>query len=411
MFSIETRERQDVILNTIFDEDLGGFIKIRSGNRQRFFNSKNLRESKKLENQLNAKYFSKEKYYLSLCTYKSTETGAMTNISAIQGFQVDIDFKKMEEYKELSHQQIIGLLELDHFNQDIPIPNYIEVGNNLRLIYLFNSPVGATKKSINLINKTISVLTRKVAYMGGDKQTVSSMIRLPGSINEKEGSEINFIPYESSRYELSDIRDGWLEDYVKRDRTSKKRKVTFTKTEKTLHLAREKDLMTLLELRNQKMSGHRSHFIFIYSAISLAQGYSKSEILKKVEFINQMFSSPLSSADLKSKISTRFRKFKTQTIIDYLDITPDEMKSMSTLFDYEEKRVRRKERHQRDYVKRTNREDKGREMQEEVKFYKDRGFKQKEIAEKLGIALSTVKKYSKKISLEEKEKDTHHTSC
>lgn len=383
---------------TIFGTELYGFVKMRSGNVQRFANLDNLRNPEKLRRQLQAKYFTSKNFYISLCTYKTAENGSQKNLTGIQGFQVDIDYKKMKEYKEFTHEQIIWILEKDYFNQEIPIPTLIETSNNLRLIYIFNSPVGATKKSIALINKIIKKFSNAVAFMGGDAQTVNSMIRVPGSINTKTGDVVSSEVYSDYKYELSDIVDGWMDDYYKPRINKNGKVITLPKTTYSLNQLRLKDLEYLVALRGRKMDGCRANFFFIYSSILMTTGITEKSMEKKVHSLNQSLVHPI--PHVLTKINRKKYRFKNDTIIDKLNITEEELSQLKTIISKSEKAKRRSIRHKETYVGKTTRIKKKEQALMEITGLKMKGFTQKEIAEKTGYSLSTVKNYLKKEKLE-----------
>lgn len=382
----------------IYSQEMTGFIKMRSGKIQRFANIKNLRGESKRGRQINAHYFTKNNFFISLCSYRSAIDGSQRNLSGLQGFQIDIDFKKIEEYKNFTHEQIIWILENDYFNQSIPVPNLIEFSNNLRLIYIFDEVVGATKKSILLINKVIGKLTEQVKELGGDKQTVNSMVRLPGTINTKTGDVVQSILYSTYKYTLSEMLDGWIGAYIAKVGVSKKG-VVF-KSRKTYCTAIMGDLEKLITLRSGDMEGVRANFMYIYSSMMLTMGAKEEEIEKVLTKLNFKFKKPLRSH--MTKVSKQAFRFKNETIIEKLNITRSEIEQLSIIIDKEEKKKRRAQRHKDTYKPKTKRLDKKESMKAEVFDLRKKGLKQKEIALRLGISLPTVKKYMGELKKEGK---------
>lgn len=390
LLSMEEHDNKDWF-DFIYGEELTGFIKLRSGKVQRFTNIKTLRDPEKRHRQLHAHYFTSNNFFISLCSYSSASEGSQKNLSGLQGFQIDIDFKKMENYKDFSHEQIIWLLEKDYFNQDLPVPNIIEFSNNLRLIYIFESVIGATKKSVSMVNRIISKLTEVVRDMGGDRQTVNSMVRLPGSVNTKTGDRVQTILYSDYKYSVSEILDGWMNVYNP-SKMKKKKNVTYLpKTTRTLCTGIISDLEKIVLLRDGDMEGCRAYFFHIYSSMLLSLGYDQDEIYQQTSAINKELKKPI--PNLRTKLSKKAFRFKNATIIERLSMTQDEIAKMSIIIDKKEKSERRKIRHKENYVPKTKRETRVRKTRQAILDYLEKGMRQKDIAEKIGCSISTVKNH------------------
>ncbi|XZN17748.1 hypothetical protein ACSW9J_16785, partial (plasmid) [Clostridium perfringens] len=77
----------------------------------------------------------KEDIFVSLNTFRTMRSGTRKNLFCINAIAIDVDYKNKKVFKELEPKQVINLLELDIFDQAIPMPNLIEYGNQIRLIY------------------------------------------------------------------------------------------------------------------------------------------------------------------------------------------------------------------------------------------------------------------------------------
>ena len=88
--------------------------------------------------------------------------------------------------------------------------------------------------------------------------------------------------------------------------------------------------------------------------------------------------------------------YKNETLIERLCITKLEQKHMKTIIGTDEKYKRKNEkRTPRNENGLTKREQQKQDLINKVKEFKEKGLRQKEIAEKLGIAKGTVSKYLK----------------
>lgn len=413
----EIEEQHRWLFDFIYDESLNGYLKIRNNSKkiQRFANIQNMRDIYKYEKQFNASYLSRDNMYLSLCTYKDINSGTQENISAIQGFQLDIDYKKVENLKRRSKNDILYILEYDYLNYSVPIPNIIEMGNNIRLIYVFDKPIGATKKSLALINKVISYFSYQLKEVGADKQTVNSMIRLCNSINTKNNSRIEYFLYSEYKYSLLEIQDNWLMPYYKEAKKKLKPlnvkkirdKVLPLKNPLTLSYNRALDIETIVELREGKCIGYREKIVFVYKNFLLAAGINKDEVNRKVASLNSKFSIPLKKGEIRNAFLERkflinknnhMYFFSNKTLISEFLITNSEQKLLRTIIGEEEKTNRRKLRCKEYYNKNRiglSREEKKEIIISEVKKLKEKGLTQKEIAKELSLGIATIKRYYK----------------
>lgn len=408
----------------IYNESLNGYLKIRSNSTktQRFAHISNMRDSYKYSKQINARYFTTDNLYISLCTYKTPENGTQANISAVQGFQIDIDYKKFDQYKERSSLNMVSLLEFDYINKGIPVPNIIEVGNNIRLIYVFSEPVGATTKSLALINKVIRFFTLKVKDLGGDIQTVNSAIRVCNSVNTKNDSTVKYYLYSEYKYSLQEIQEEWLDEYYRKEKIKIKKPkekhhlttsniLPFKKNYLSLAYNRALDLESIVDMRNGDCEGLRAKIIFYYKNFLLCSGINKSLIDEKVADLNDKFKKPLKKSEIKNSYLDRRKVITTNSgasnelylvsnykLIEELGIKDEEQKYLKTIISKTEKNTRRKKRSKEYYEKHRvglSREEKKIKTLEEIRFLRQRGYTQKEIAKSLDLGIATIKRYWK----------------
>lgn len=120
--------------------------------------------------------------------------------------------------------------------------------------------------------------------------------------------------------------------------------------EKTIK-PRLSDLETLIRLRNEAGtdSGYRNNLIAIYIPTLVSCGYKNDDVVKEAHRINNLFNKPLKKAEVndwlnsclkkkeivnadgKKGVSRVFYRFFTSTIIEKLQITPDEQEAMKVL--------------------------------------------------------------------------------
>ena len=155
---------------------------------------------------------------INLNPFRTMSKATRNNIFCINAIAVDVDYKSIKELKNLTPSQIIGLLEMDFFDVKIPTPNFIEYGNQVRLIFgIETAYVPKRDERVLILAKRISeVFASELKEYGAEKQNIESYVRVPGSINTKNNSKVNILVYDDSfRYTLRELQELWLEELPK----------------------------------------------------------------------------------------------------------------------------------------------------------------------------------------------------
>ncbi|MGM8306146.1 helix-turn-helix domain-containing protein, partial (plasmid) [Clostridium perfringens] len=177
-------------------------------------------------------------------------SGTRNNLFCINAIAVDVDYKNKKVFKDLDPKQIINLLELDIFDQAIPMPNLIEYGNQIRLIYTVE-PCYIPKYRDNVVvlaQRISEVFADELKDYGAERQNLESYYRVPQSTNSKNGAEVNFLAYDNTiRYTLRELQELWLDELPKwykrrKGRTKDKKKVVKLHNVYTLNCNRLRDL-------------------------------------------------------------------------------------------------------------------------------------------------------------------------
>lgn len=216
----------------------------------------------------------------------------------------------------------------------------------------------------------------------------------------------------------------------------KKKKITHMFNGYTLMVTRIEDLQKLLELRDHDIKGCRDTFFFFYAWTFATERTNLEKITSELKGINSLLKDPLTDLEIeakaldvferlprvKQKLFTNstdeelqalkdnskkgkiFRGFRNETMVRRLKITREEMKYMKTIIDTREKYDRKNE-------KRCPKDEDGyslkkapiKERRAKVKELIDKGYKQKQIAEALGIDVEVVKNDRKAINQELKK--------
>jgi hypothetical protein len=176
-----------------------------------------LKEPMKLGQVLNT--LGKQDIYLSLNPFRTMEKATRNNLFCINAIAIDVDYKKIKEFRELEPYQIIKLLELDFFGSKIPTPNFVEYGNQVRLIYTIETCY-IPKLRDNVVTLAIrisEVFSQELKEYGAEKQNLESYFRVPGSINSKNGAEVKVFAYDDDaiKYTLRELQELWLDELPK----------------------------------------------------------------------------------------------------------------------------------------------------------------------------------------------------
>lgn len=337
--------------------------------------------------------------YCTLNTFIKPER-TMDSLRYLNALYVDIDCYKFNLRKE----SVLFFLENDYFNHSLPVPSLIvDSGRGLYLIWLIES---VPSKAFTLWKAMQDYLYNQLKDFGADRGALDAarVLRVIGSYNTKSNSNVSVIEYNDVRYSLKYLKDEYLPKVEKKSKGKKewKGKRVFLYNEFSLYKARLNDLQKLVELRNFDVEGKREIILFLYRYYAtLCEGEEEAESL--TEEFNSKFLKPLSANELRSTKSNYIGKYnyKNSTLVDLLEITDYEMKSMTTIISKDEKYDRNNQKRR---AKRRNSEGlTKREQQKREKLINVlRGIlnnkTNKEIADKLNISLRMVQVYKKELN-------------
>lgn len=382
---------------------------------------------------------------------------------SINAFGFDTDKRVLRRTKRTLKQLRNIAIDIDQYNKDmsiedaldvvtslvlddiIPEPNFIYTSRGIQIFY--NIDNGASPKIEWLTHYITCKFIEKLESVGADVKASDStrLMRVPYSINEKNGSVVIPEMWNDERYSLDILRKYTdLDTYQpprKNNRKLEDNKVLSLKAIKfrnTLfyrtNYARIRDLERLYDLRNGSFTNLRNQFVYIYSFQYSLIFNDEHNVLKQVEKLTENIKSddndPYSSKEIQSTVKSAFegaRKFleeykrngykiiysdsdgivkpmKTETIIEKLEITEDEQMKLDNLYSPEFKRVKEVERVSkykgyRGTMEEYNqsRKDKKLEDMETVRILKSEGKTHKEIAEVLNKSTKTVQRLIKEL--------------
>lgn len=317
--------------------------------------------------------FPKEDVYMSFNTFKNKVnlTGTRNDIFNCYAFCIDVDYKLGRDKSASVEEAICAIRELYHDNSIIPVPYYIEYGNQFRLIYLLDGHVSGKKQmqALDLVQKRLVAKINQYPVFDfcAETQGLQSFIRLPGSYNTKnaKANKITYkwnnqlqaycIDWTAAYKEIKIIEedeldhDGWALDTPKRKtlmdymdivlgewekpawysawkKQSKKKKHHHSCKE--LNISRIRDIQTIQEYYKQNHAeiGHRNQLCFAFYIHAKLLYCNMDKVWVALWQFNDNFNSPLSEKKLQNCICTAIHKnyyMKTSTLMEKLGVTKE----------------------------------------------------------------------------------------
>lgn len=349
----------------------------------------------------------------SLSTYKTMTSATEDNAFSVENIQVDVDFRKVQDYKNKSPQEIWQLILENDVGVTIPYPSAIEYGHQLRLIYAIDGLyIKKGSKAVKTIAKRLSdTFAKRLKKYNAEGQPITSHGRVIGSVNSRDGSIIKMEMF-GHVYSVDTLKDKWLDPLPTwyddwKVRPKKERKIHHLQNEYSLNVTRIKDLIKIVQHYNGDLDGRR-FICFQIRNHSLLAGDSPDEAKTRMLEVNDMFKHPLKVNVIEQDTRSIERKqylYKSETILEHLGITPEmerELELGTIMSDVESRRRKRI----RDAAKyRTaiygdgtiTKQSLIQEKRKKIEDLLTAGLPRKEIASKLNISMSTLKRHIRQI--------------
>lgn len=353
-------------------------------------------------------------------------------IRHINSLYIDID---NHSEAKVNIDSVLYFLEEDFFNREVPKPNLvIKTGRGLALYWILEH---LPKQGLPLWTLIQEELYKKIKGIEGyikdiavDPATldVSRVLRIPGSKNTKSNTLAKIYSYSNEKYRLDEIIQGYLPELeiIKEKKnkkniklTDKQKEVVFLYTTYSLHYSRLIDIVKLQQIREGKCNGQRELMCFLYRYYNclyvkdfelaaqntlefnsnFKEPLSYSEVLKATKKAEEAYKEWLKNEPVVKNGRVYKRggyNYSNKKLIELLKITPGEQKQLQTIICTEEKYKRNNNKRKvsrRNEDGLTMREQQKVENVQAVKELHNKGYKQSEIAELLGINQSNVSRY------------------
>ena len=372
------------LLKYIYMNDDECFVRVlnKITGKNKVYPTSSLKDPMKLRQVINS--FGKEDILFSLNPFRTMDRATRSNLFCINAIPVDVDYKKIKELKDLEPHQVIKLLEMDFFESKIPTPNFVEYGNQIRLIYSVETCyIPKFRDNVVTLARRISeVFSHELKEYGAEKQNLESYFRIPGSINTKNGAEIKVFSYDDAViYTLSELQELWLDElpkwYKKRKgRVQAPRKVVKLHNVYSLNCNRLMDFEKIQSYLNSiGVTELRSRLCFLYrNYILIKNKYQNGELkaedyeLAKEEMLkfNNNFNEPLRGHIIESAtriVNYRQYLYKNETLIDFLELDYELCERLGLESIY---KIKTRQEIEKDYYKR-NSDDKKKKYQEKLR--------------------------------------------
>lgn len=414
--------------NHLFDITTDGYIHaIKLENKNiKIYNGKNseLREIvETLENEVDV-------FITPNTMYKKQRRVA--NIRQFRALFQDLDIHKLGYSKE----ETVCMIYILVYENKIPMPSMIvDSGRGIHLYWkIKNAPYGA----LNTWQELQDYLYYQLKHLQADRNATDGarVLRLPNTLNSKENALCKVIEvHDDIEYSMYDLREQYLNYSISKQLQFQEAKTVKKKTKVinnkffnsySLHMTRVEDIETLCKLRGYNMKGYRNMIIHCYAYWKGIYVRDIDELENEVIELNNALIEPMKDTEIKAilrcipkaidkfieyeqgirncerkRVSKGMRDkggywYKNETLIERLDITPEEQTHMKTIIGLEEKYDRNNERRRkarRNENGLTKKQQELKELRENILELKKEKFKNKDISIKLEIPLKTVERH------------------
>lgn len=415
------------LLQYIYFNDDECFVRAlnKQSGKNKVYPINSLKEPIKLRQVLNS--LGKEDVFFSLNPFRTMSKATRSNLFCINAIAIDIDYKQIKRLKDLEPYQIIKLLEMDFFDIKIPTPNFVEYGNQVRIIYTIETCYipKFTDNVVTLARRISEVFAQELKEYGAEKQNLESYFRVPGSINSKNGAEVKVFAYDDAlRYTLRELQELWLDELPK---WYKKRKGRLKVPRKVVKLHNVYSLNSNRLIDFELIQSHlnsigetnlRSRLCFLYrNYVLIRNKYQNGELtsadyeLAKEEMLkfNRKFNEPLREHIIESAtrcVNHRQYLYKNDTLVNFLELDYELCERLGLQSIY---KIKTKEEIDKDYYKKklklegkVSEKEKLSQRRAKIKDLLAEGLKQKDICLQLNISKDTYirdRKYLKEQGL------------
>lgn len=375
------------------------------------------------------KWLGEDVYFSQNTFYKPARS--IENIRQLRGLYVDVDFYIFN----YDYDWVLGNIDLLVSDRELPNPNLIiNSGRGVVCVWCIE-PVPS--QALPLWQAIQGHFFDRLRAYGGDPKAsdAARIFRVAGSINSKNGEEVTVSYRHEHRYTLRELQAEYLPDLEPKKAAKRKgrpSKIAQIHNTYRLHHARLLDIIKLVELRSFDVKGYRETILFLYRYWKCCFLNDAEQALDETLAFNELFTQPLPVKEVKRATKSAEKAWnakndaeanriarekgyvgagynlKNTTIIEWLDITSDEMQHLSTIIDANEKRSRKRvanmemRRAQGMQTMQEYNEDRKRQTDRQIAFMRkliaeNPSISRQELAENLDVSVYRIDKLKRKL--------------
>ena len=301
-------------------------------------------------------------YYSQNTFYKPQRR--IDTIRQLRTLYVDLDVYTLG----MTPEWVLGKLEFETFGQALPEPNMV-IFSGRGLVLIWNiEPI--PYEAMPLWRAVETYFVKQLKEVGADTKATdpARIFRLAGTINSKNNALVQTEYRHDYRYDIHQLQYDYLPELSPQRLAAKKkgRKTNIVRMFNiyTLHLARARDLAKLVELRHGDINNCRETLLFLYRYFTCCFTDDPTKALEDTLSLNGEFVDPLPDREVEGATKSAEKAWKAKSdakanemakklgykgagynlpnskIIEWLDITPEEQRQLSSIVGPQEKRRR-----------------------------------------------------------------------
>lgn len=302
-----------------------------------------------------------ENVYFSQNTFFKPQR-RIDNIRELRSLYVDLDVYT----KGMDPEWVLGKLELEYFGQTIPDPNMVIFSGRGLVLNWTIEPI--PYMAMPLWKAVEDHFIKTLSELGSDSKASdpTRIFRVAGTINSKNGAMVEVEYRHEYRYDIHQLQYDYLPELApdKPKKAGRKPKVVHLFNLYSLHMGRALDIAKLVELRHGNVENYREYICFLYRYFICCALNDPERALEDTLSLNSEFTKPLPKREVEKATKSAQKAWAAKTnkqadeaakaagypgagynlkhtkIIDWLDITPDEQRQMTTIIGPQEKRRR-----------------------------------------------------------------------
>lgn len=360
---------------------------------------------------------SQDEIFFSQNTFKKFRRST-ENLLELKAVYIDLDYYKNTNYTK---EQILGNIEILVSDGKVPQPTHIiDSGNGINLVWRIKR---TPAEALPLWRTVEQYLYEQFEGYGADRKAidVTRVLRPVDTYNAKyepyeQKKKVTVIYSSPIEYDLHLFKE-YIEfpKPIKKSNTNQSRTVVRLFNKFSLYYNRYMDVLAICYLRNFDVKGHREQILFLYRYYGCAYLADDEQALENALELNGKFIEPLGETEVRraTKSAERAAKklkygYRSQTLIELLEITEDEMMAQNEKGEYylktiisKEEKYRRNNKRRYDNLRnakgKTKEEERQDKLLKKILRLRKSGKSQKETAKELGITVRTVQKYEAKL--------------